>query len=72
MTGPSLGGAIAVLTLTSLTPAPAGAQGTVAAPPSALAITGDVATPLTLTPAELKSMPRTRVEVERRRPDDCL
>lgn len=63
MTGPSLGGAIAVLTLTSLTPAPAGAQGTVAAPPSALAITGDVTTPLTLAPAELKSMPRNTIEV---------
>lgn len=34
------------------------------AAPSALAVNGDVATALSLTPSDLKSLPRTRVEVK--------
>ena len=33
-------------------------------PPAALAVNGDVGTTLSLTPADLKSLPRTRVEVK--------
>src|SRR5262245_44063608 len=35
-----------------------------AQPPSTLKITGDVRTPLSLAPDEVKAMPRTRVEVK--------
>ncbi len=45
-------------------PGPVTAQGNAAAPPAALAIGGDVRTPLTLTPADLKAMPRARAEVK--------
>lgn len=44
-------------------PAPATAPATAAAPTS-LAVGGDVKTPLTITPEELKTWPRTRVEVQ--------
>ena len=36
----------------------------IAAPTKTLVVAGDVAKPLTLTPADLKALPRTRVEVK--------
>jgi hypothetical protein len=41
-----------------------GAQQPATPPVSALKITGEVKTPLTITPDELKAMPRTRVEIK--------
>lgn len=56
--------AVAVLLASCLLPRTAGAQATAPAAPPTLQVTGDVATPLTLTPAALKDLPRTRVETQ--------
>src|SRR5262249_35926884 len=45
-------------------PPAAGAAATAPAAPTTLVIAGDVRTPLTITPADLKGMPRTRVDVK--------
>jgi hypothetical protein len=42
----------------------AAAQGTAVHTPATLEVGGDVRTPLSLTPSELKAMPRTRIEVK--------
>lgn len=74
MTMPLLRAAVCVLVLLGAA-TDAGAQGAPpaaapAAPPSApvapatLVVAGDVSTPLSLAPADLKAMPRTRVEVK--------
>lgn len=53
-----------LLLIAALSSVPAAAQGTSqAAADAPLSISGDVRTPLTISPAELKTMPRTSVEV---------
>lgn len=54
---------VAVFLATVVAPAQAQVP-TSSTPPSALAVNGDIATALSLTPADLKSLPRTRVEVK--------
>lgn len=55
--------ALALVSLAFVCSTPAGAQdGPRPASPATLAITGDVATPIALSMADLKAMPRTRVE----------
>ncbi len=58
-----------MVVLTLLTPTIAHAQGRgdatpAPAPPTALRVTGDVVTPLSLSAADLKAMPRTKVSVK--------
>ena len=42
----------------------AGSDASGSGPPKTLVVAGDVAKPITLTPADLKALPRTRVEVK--------
>jgi hypothetical protein len=60
---PNRSSVAAVLLLCLCLPHAAAAQATAQAAPAALKVTGDVKTPLALAPAEIKAMPRTRVEV---------
>jgi DMSO/TMAO reductase YedYZ molybdopterin-dependent catalytic subunit len=58
------GASIVFLTLSVVRPVAAGTQAaTAAAPAETLVIAGDVTQALTITPADLKAMPRTRVAV---------
>ena len=59
---PSRVSACALWALVASGPVWAGQAGDAAAP--TLRVTGDVSTPLSLAPSELKSLPRTRVEVK--------
>ena len=54
----------AVLLLSGFAPGPVSAQQAPAPTAATLAVGGDVKTPLTLTPDELKTWPRTRAEVQ--------
>lgn len=61
----------ALVTVLALTPAAVAGQAVAPAPqapaaaaPTALAIAGDVATPQTISPADLKAMPRKTVEIK--------
>jgi DMSO/TMAO reductase YedYZ molybdopterin-dependent catalytic subunit len=54
----------ATIGLAQAAPAPGKPTVPAAAAPTALAVTGDVATPLTLSAADLKALPRTKVEVK--------
>ncbi len=66
----AIGALVAGLAATAPTPAAAQTAGTgkpaatTVAAPTALSVAGDVTTPLTLSPADLKAMPRTTVEVK--------
>ena len=55
---------VALLVLTASTPSQGGQAGAPTSVPSPLAVVGDVGTVLSLAPADLKSLPRTRVEIK--------
>jgi hypothetical protein len=55
-------GTLAVILLTSAASIAAAQEAS--APAGTLAVSGDITTPLSLTAAELKALPRTRVEVK--------